>query len=574
MLGKVLPLPACVGDAACALGVWAAAAMFAAQLNGASAQEAPVAPSPAAPSPAAPAAPQDKRAAQASERRVDIDAYDVDGNTKLDEDTVAAAVYPFLGPQRTRQDVERARTALERAYQEHGYQSVVVEIPPQTVTEGIVKLHVAEAPIGRLRVVGSRYVLPSFVKSAVPSLAEGQVPNFTAAQRELTALNRLPDRTITPVIKAGQQSGTVDVDLRVKDTLPLHASVEIDNDHSANTPALRLLASARYDNLWQLGNTLSFTYLTAPQDVSKTEVFAGSYFAPIYGTPWSLFFSGYQSNSLVNTLGGTGVLGDGYSISARGMLTLPSIGDFTDNLSLGATFNHFLQNVSITSPTVCTQESAVLSSCVTDQYVPISVSYSVSRTAPDWNMDATISATFGTRGLGSTPREFELARFDATGNFVHLNLDYSVMQSFWHDIQAAMHFSGQLADQPLVPTEQFAAGGLTSVRGYLQSEAIGDDGLDYSLEIRSPSAAPYVPYIGSFVDDWRLFGFSDIAEVWVLDPLASQQKFFRLASTGVGSRLAALGHFSGSVDMAWPLIAGPDTKAFEPVTSFTFKAEF
>jgi hemolysin activation/secretion protein len=397
---------------------------------------------------------------------------------------------------------------------------------------------------------------------------------FKASETFWRNFYRLPDRQITPIVKAGQEKGTLDVDLRVKDTLPFHASVELNNDHSANTPPLRIIASARYDDLWQLGNTLSFTYLSAPQDVSKSQVFSGSYLAPIYGTPWSLFFSGYQSNSLVNTLGGSGVLGDGYSISARGMLALPSIGDYMESLSLGVTFNHFLQNVSVTSPSVCTQEAVNLSSCVTDQYVPISVSYSVSRTTPDSSVDGTISATFGVRGLGSTPREFELARAFATGNFVHLNLDYSVMQSFWRDIQAAVHFTGQLTDQPLVPTEQFAAGGLTSVRGYLQSEAIGDDGLGASVEIRSPSAAPYVPYVGSYIDDWRMFIFGDLAEVWVLDPLPSQQKFFRLASTGFGSRLMSLGHLSASADMAWPLLAGAYTKAYVPVTSFTFKAEF
>jgi hemolysin activation/secretion protein len=212
-----------------------------------------------------------------------------------------------------------------------------------------------------------------------------------------------------------------------------------------------------------------------------------------------------------------------------------------------------------------------LSSCVTDNYVPLSVSYSVTRAAPDSSVDATLSATFGARGIGSTPREFINTRSFATGNFVHVNLDFTVMQAFWDDIQAVMHFSGQIADQPLVPTEQFAAGGLSSVRGYLQSEAIGDNGLVDSFELRSPSVAPYV---GSFVDDWRLFIFAELADVGVLDALPSQKSNYQLASTGIGSRLATLGHFSGSVDVAWPLLSGQYTKAYDPVTSFTFKAEF
>ena len=84
-----------------------------------------------------PASPSASPSPPTQERHVDIDAYDVDGNTKLDQDTVEAAVYPYLGPQRTRQDVACRAQALQKAYQSRGYQSVVVEIPAQTVSDGI-----------------------------------------------------------------------------------------------------------------------------------------------------------------------------------------------------------------------------------------------------------------------------------------------------------------------------------------------------------------------------------------------------------------------------------------------------
>ena len=56
-------------------------------------------PSQAQSSAASPAQP-----AAAPQPKFDLDAYDVDGNTLLDTPTVEAAVYPFLGPDRTRED--------------------------------------------------------------------------------------------------------------------------------------------------------------------------------------------------------------------------------------------------------------------------------------------------------------------------------------------------------------------------------------------------------------------------------------------------------------------------------------
>ena len=245
-------------------------------------------PAPAAGQQAQPPAQVQPTPPAAPVRHVDIEAYDVDGNTILDEDTIDAAVDPFLGPDKMREDVDGARQALQRAYQAAGYQSVVVEIPPQNVTNGIVKLHVVEAPVGRVRVVNSRYYVPSEIRSHVPSLQEGSVPNFKDTQQEIADLNRLPGQQVTPVLKPGQVPGTVDVDLQVKDELPVHASVELNNDHSTGTEPLRTIATVRYDNLWQLGNSISATWLRAPQDVKSGQVFAGSYLAPIWGSPWSL----------------------------------------------------------------------------------------------------------------------------------------------------------------------------------------------------------------------------------------------------------------------------------------------
>lgn len=504
-----------------------------------------------------------------TERKVDIDAYDVDGNTKLDQETVESAVYPFLGPRRTREDVNAARDALQKAYQARGYQSVIVEIPPQSVTYGIVKLHVVEAPVGRLRVVGSRYFLPSVIKQQVPSLAPGNVPNFNEAQQEISDLNRIPDRQVSPVLRPGKEPGTVDVDLHVKDTLPLHASAEINNDHSANTPPLRVVATARYDNLWQLGHTISATYLTAPQDVAKSQVFAGSYLAPLWGTPWTLLLSGYDSNSNVNSLGGATVLGNGYSLNGRAILSLPPLDGFSQSLSFGMNFNHFLENVTVLQNSPCIPPARG-GSCVTIEYWPVTLSYNLSRTSGWSTSEISLSVTAGTRGLGSRPAQFEDNRAFATGNFVHLNLDLSDTADLGEGFQGVVHFMQQLADQPLVPTEQFAAGGLVSVRGYLQSEAIGDNGFSSSLELRSPPSK----FLTKYMQDWRFFVFGEGAETWIVDPLPSQQAVFRLASAGAGSRFKLFDYATGYVDVAFPLLDGPTTRAYRAVTTFSFKTEF
>ncbi|MBA3811843.1 MAG: ShlB/FhaC/HecB family hemolysin secretion/activation protein, partial [Caulobacteraceae bacterium] len=494
----------------------------------------------------------------------DVEAYDVDGASLLQPVDIETAVYPFLGPGRTADDVEHARGALEKAYHDRGYQSVVVEVPAQNPGE-IIRLHVVEAPVGRLRVVGSRYFSPEVIRRLTPSLKEGEVPDFNHTQKELAETNRLSDRRVTPVLRAGVAPGTVDVDLKVSDTLPAHASLELTNDHSQDTKPLRLIASAHYDNLWQLGHSVSFTYSVAPQRPSDSQIFAGSYLAPLWGTPWSLLAYGYDSNSNVATLGGTNVLGKGYALGLRGIRQLPRLADFSQSLSFGPDFKHFDENISFGGPV---QADNVV-------YVPFNAVYSLQRADDRSSERGSLGVTAGIRGLGSDIAAFQFKRGDANPNFIHLNLDMALTQALGHGVEAAERFSGQLADQPLIPSEEFAAGGLASVRGYLQSEAIGDSGFSGSLELRSPALAPRLGRLADrFVEDLRVYGFVDGAFLRVIDPLPEQTDVFALYSAGLGVRFQVLKYLRGDLVLALPLVDGAVTKMGQPRAVFSVKSEF
>lgn len=505
--------------------------------------------------------------------KFDIEAFDVDGNTLLNNTAIESAVYPFMGPDRGRDDVAGARDALEKAYRAQGYPTVVVEVPQQDARTGVVKLHVVEIPVGRLRVVGSRYNLPSRIREQMPSLAEGKVPNFTRAQAELAEANRLPEMQVTPLERKGRAPGTVDVDLKVKDSLPLHASVALNNDHAQNTSQLHTIAAVSYGNLWQLGHTISGTAILAPERLKDSEVFSGSYSAPIWNTPWTILLSGYTSNSDVSALSGTGVLGKGFTVSLAGLLQLPQLDDFTQTASFGIDFKHSLQSI-------------VLGNSSTDasiDYLPLNGSYTISRTTQIDTASATAQLTLGLRGLGSGVAQFLNNRAFASANFAKLNLDFLYLRNLPWDLQLSAHLTGQLTDQPLLANEEFSAGGLNSLRGYLQSESLGDEGFSADVELISPSVAPFfIDHAGQDIkdlmtgalDDWRFYIFSDSAAAWVLDRLPDQRSVFPLMSIGAGSRMSFLSHFTGNVVMGMPMRNGTATKAWHPSIQFSATTEF
>ena len=128
-----------------------------------------------------------------------------------------------------------------------------------------------------------------------------------------------------------------------------------------------------------------------------------------------------------------------------------------------------------------------------------------------------------------------------------------------------------MADQPLVNSEQFAGGGLTSVRGYLEAEVLGDDGVVGTLELRSPSL---LSKLGPDANEWRFYIFTDGGYLTLLDPLPEQDSTFALASIGIGTRIRFQNHFNGSLDAALPFIDQINTDAWNWRLTFRLWADF
>jgi hemolysin activation/secretion protein len=555
-----------------ALGCAVAALLPGAFGSSARAQPDPVAQD--APSPG-PAAPQSQvRAAPSS---FYIAAFDVTGVTILDQATIENAVYDHSGPDRTTTDVEAARKALQDAYAQRGYESVQVDVMPQPeerFAQGIIEITVTEAPVGMVQVAGAKHHSLELVRRQIPSLAEGKPLNVQTLQAELASANRFPDRSITPSFKAGATPGTVDVDLNVEDSLPLHGSIELNNDHSPSTDPLRLNASLRYTNMWGVGHTLSASYIVAPQDRKQSEVISGSYMAPLLGSPWTLLLYGYKSNSNVASLGGINVLGNGFQAGARAIYRLP--GDKAmQSVTFGLDYKNFDQNISLSDQLVTTTPI---------EYMPLFAGYNLSLGSDRSTLDASVSVTAGFRvfkkidcfQIESTSTciptdQFKNKDFDSNENFVHANIELDYKRTLPMDFIAALKFYGQIADSHLVTNEQFAIGGLASVRGYYQSEAVGDIGYALSLELSSPSLAPRLP---SFVDELRLFGFVENGQIRILNPAPDLTAHDALLSVGGGARIRLFGHISGEFSAGVPLWNGSATRRHDVRTLFSAKGEF
>lgn len=492
--------------------------------------------------------------------RFDILEYRVEGNEVLPVVMVERAVYPFLGPDKTIEDVKKARAALELTYQQAGYLSVFVDIPEQGVDSGVVTLQVVEGEVARLRVTGNRYFSQGRIRATVPSLAQGSVPNFNDVQREVAQLNRQADRKVTPVLRPGALPGQVEAELKVDDKSPLHWDVEINNRQTPNTHPLRLQASVRYDNVWQRGHSFGLTAQTAPEDTNSLRVFVASYTAPLSEKGDLLALYAINSNSSVAAVGTTSVIGKGTIFGVRRIAPLRSLGGYSHFVSLGLDHKDFGESVRLGSDSVDTPIT----------YVPIVAEYRASYSSALWTQRGSLSVSGAPRDwFTNSDEEFARKRFNARASYLSLRGDWLAERKLNEKTSLRGRLLGQLASQPLISSEQLAAGGLETVRGYLEAERLADRGLIMSLEARRALAVK-----SERLQAVTLLAFVEGAMLGIIDALPGQPSSSSLLSTGVGLRLRAYDQVDAALDFAIPLEAGQFTRKHDPRVHFRVAARF
>ena len=504
-------------------------------------------------------------AEETGETGFDIKAFEVSGNSLFTDDQVRAAVILFTGSGRTTADVEKARDSLEKRYHDAGYPAVMVNIPEQTLQDGIVKLQVIESRIGRVKVTGNRYFTREKMLKDLPSFTPGTILFLPRVQQEIAQLNRSQDLKVEPVMSPGKEVGTIDVELKVEDHLPLHGFLELNNRASPDTVPLRLNAAIHYDNLWQKEHSLSFQYQISPQNTDQVAALSASYALPApweKNDQWALY--GVWSDS--NTAFGEGfqIVGKGKIFGTRYVVLLPEYRLYTHTLTLGLDY----KSINQTTPAVgtTTEELPV-------QYTPFSVSYSA--TLPDkWGgmnqFGAGLNMNF--RSSSSQEVKFETSRYMAHANYLVFTASAQRMQKVPWGMNLFVKVDGQVSDQPLINSEQYTAGGMESVRGYMESEVLGDSALHGMFELSFPD-----PFGGAEIGkkiQITPFIFYDFAALSIKEPLPGQDSSISLSGTGAGIRGSLAKHLEYELDWSVALRATDRTEKHDHRSYFKVRAVF
>lgn len=470
--------------------------------------------------------------AQADSPRFDVRAYRIEGAQLVPQAQLDAATAPFTGTGRDFSSVQQALKAVEKVYADAGWTAVQVSLPEQELRDGTVRIAVRELVFGRLTIEGAKHHSDDNIRRSLVAVAPGRPPNVDAIARNLRSSNDNPSKNVTFVMKNGAADGTVDGVAKVVDTQPLRFSASLDTTGSPSTGILRAGASVQHANLFDRDHVGSATWLTSPEHLDRVSILALGYRMPMYRrgdyAEFNFVRSDVDSGTVGTATGAFSISGSGLFYSGRYHYTLPKRGDLDQRLIFGLDWRIFENQTRFANNPSNTNN---LTPDVTVR--PASLAWFARHRTQQHDAFATVSGVINVPGANDgRDRDFIPVRLAAPSDYYLMRFNGSWTEFLPRDWQVRGVVGGQLTPYALVPGEQFGAGGMDSVRGFIEREIANDRGVRGSAEVYTPELSA-ARFEGSAT---RLLAFFDYATLGRNRPLKDEVVSETVSSVGLGVR--------------------------------------
>ncbi|MEO7338441.1 MAG: ShlB/FhaC/HecB family hemolysin secretion/activation protein [Caldimonas sp.] len=489
---------------------------------------------------------------------MDVKQYVVQGVTLLPAASIERALAGLTGT-RTAEELHRAAAIVQSMYTQAGYGAVVVYLPPQDVSAGVVTLRAIEGRLSAVRVEGATPDVPAdAVLASLPALKRGETPRLDIIDQQLRMANDNPARRMRLVLLPGQQPEQTEAEVAVVPGAVRQASLELDNTGTRSTGRARMALGWRDANLSGRDDVVDLRLQFAPEHPRQFAAVSANYRLPLYEHATLLeayaLASDTRSGRIPTAAGDLQFAGRGYLLGLRGTHYLSRLRDFDPRVALSVERREQRNQCAIGELPDGDCGGATGDLTLT----PLTIEYSITGDTPS----PLALAVAVVQGLPVGGRHADRAAFDALRpgarpDFTALRMQASALRALgtggW---EAGARFAGQWAAQPLVPAMQFGAGGRESARGYEERELSADHGAALSLELSAPRVR-LAAWPGS---SWRPLVFADAASLRNRGdaPCSGTRVHCELASAGLGLRLDASA-LSLALDIAQTLHDGGTT---------------
>lgn len=470
----------------------------------------------------------------------------LEGNTVLSSAALEKYTAAYNNRETSFEELASLADKITEVYIASGYSTSQAYLPPQKIEDGTVTLQVVEGKVEAVRVEGNKYFKKEIYERAV-RLRPDKVFAYQDLESSLYDLNQKPDLNAKGYIVAGKKPETSDIILKAEEKFPLHVYYGFNNRGTKLTHRLRHEVHFDHNNLLGYGDILNASVSMAEEGAFDAGFV--SYEFPIDRTGTTLHLdTSYVHSRLIGDFKSSNVIGKNFSVvpsvtqnlirSLRFVLDWFLGFEYTDSKTLveGNKINFDRMRVLKTGPRVTFQDRG-------------------GRTILSADIDWGIPRFLG----GSKDNDPKASRVNSGGDFLYYTAGLARIQRLPKSMYLVMRTNGQWTNNTLTSVEEFRAGGAYSVRGYPESDAVGDYGYNFSAELNIP--IPFLPRDlkvpctqKKASDVIRLVGFIDGAKTFFRERAAETAvKDSFLLGTGLGIRINLNPNISFQLDFGWPI---------------------
>ncbi|WP_082657917.1 MULTISPECIES: ShlB/FhaC/HecB family hemolysin secretion/activation protein [unclassified Sphingopyxis] len=471
---------------------------------------------------------------------------------------------------------DRAATILRAK----GYLAAV-RVPPQTISDGVVKLDILSARLTRVEVRGDAGANEGLLQRYLSRLDDQPVFNIVDAERYLLLARDIPGMDARLTLRPGAVPGEVVGEVTVTRT-PILIDGSTQNYGSRDVGRWGSINRARFTGLTGMGDMTTVSFYSTPDfDEQKVLQLAhefrvggeGLRFGASYTYAWTRpDITGFniRSNTQIVSL----------------FASYPLVLTQARRITLGGGLDIIDQDIKLGSTPLNRDRIRVFNLRADGIWIdPASVAgkrgYSPSE--PHWSLGASVEARQGVNFLGASndcgpggaacflPGTVPLTRIEAKPDAFLVRAN---AQAEWRPTRLftlSLAPRAQWASDPLVAYEEFSGGNFTVGRGFDPGTIIGDKGVAVSAEARYGSFVPANRKAFAF----QPFAFFDAAWVWNTDSAFNGLNPQKLYSAGGGMRVAWGDRARLDVALAVPLNRGGFlTERPDPRLLISFTSQF
>ncbi|MBT8518087.1 ShlB/FhaC/HecB family hemolysin secretion/activation protein [Polynucleobacter paneuropaeus] len=493
------------------------------------------------PSRAAPAAPSQQKSDAV---RFTVKEFVLDGVKTIPEAEVQALLKPWLGVPVTFEDIQRACDAIQNLYRDKGY-TVQAIVPPQKMKDGVLRILVTEAKMGKVTVETpqgptrfSKERAAQYITYANPT---GEPLNMNALDRAIIILNETPGVMVAHQLAPGDQDGETNVNVQLTQPDLVNGRAELNNYGSRTTGANQGVFALNLNGPLGIGDSAAINGIAS----QGSQYIQGAVSLPGSPDGLRLGVSGtYLQYKNVSNYAYNGGQGDAWTTGVSAAYPLIRSPGANMNTNLNYDIKSYNNKNFNTDSVVSAYNINNLSAGLSGNFID-GLGYGAINngavTVVLGHLDLITPPTSG--GYSVTP-----------SNFVKMTVSGSRNQQLVEDGATTLYVaaSGQFSSVNLNSAEQFYLGGPYGVRAYPVAQSGGAQGGLFTMELRHQLQNKIT--LSSFIDAGVVQQYKNTYAGW--QGLTNANDTYSLMGAGFGVKWDYEGWNLGAM-IAWKIGINP-----------------